>query len=167
MLPDATERLRFREMSEDDLDAMARLLGDPTVMRFYPRPKTRDEALEWIRWNERNYADHGHGLWIIETDAGEFLGDCGLTLQPVDGEQVLEVGFHVLPGHQGLGYASEAATACLRFAQDVLGAAYVTAIINPDNTLSRRVAEKLGMALEQHTVVHGQPVVVYSRRLST
>lgn len=58
LIPGPTGRLRFREMSDADLDPMADLLGDAEAMRYYPRPKTRDEALGWIRWNERNYADH-------------------------------------------------------------------------------------------------------------
>ena len=44
MLPAPTARLRFREMTEADLDAMAALLGDPAVMRFYPAPRTREQA---------------------------------------------------------------------------------------------------------------------------
>jgi len=34
-------------MTPDDLDDMAALLGDPKVMRYYPRLKSRDEALAW------------------------------------------------------------------------------------------------------------------------
>jgi Acetyltransferase (GNAT) domain len=41
---------------------MAALLGDPHVMQYYPRPKTREEAQAWIDWNKRNYADYGFGL---------------------------------------------------------------------------------------------------------
>jgi hypothetical protein len=43
--PPPTPRLAFREMTPDDLDDMAALLGDPQVMRYYPHPKSRDEAL--------------------------------------------------------------------------------------------------------------------------
>jgi RimJ/RimL family protein N-acetyltransferase len=78
-------------MVPSDLDAMAGLLGDPEVMRYYPAPKTRDEAAAWIAWNARNYADYGYGLWIIETHAGDFVGDCGLTRQVVNGLTKLEV----------------------------------------------------------------------------
>ncbi|WP_284980467.1 GNAT family N-acetyltransferase [Arthrobacter sp. fls2-241-R2A-200] len=69
--PQPTLRLRFREMTETDLDSMAALLGDPEVMLFYPAPKSRDEAAGWIHWNQENYAEHGYGLWIIETRDGE------------------------------------------------------------------------------------------------
>lgn len=55
VLPDPTDRLRFRETAPSDLDDMAELLGDPAVMAYYPAPKSRDEARGWIEWNLRNY----------------------------------------------------------------------------------------------------------------
>lgn len=161
MIPAPTERLRFREMVDADLDRMADLLGDHDVMRHYPRPKTRDEALGWIQWNKHNYAEHGYGLWIVEDHAGEFVGDCGLTWQPVDGEQILEVGYHVVRTLQGRGYASEAARACLDLATGPIGESRVVAIINPENAPSRRVAEKIGLRLERTTEVRSLPVVIY------
>jgi RimJ/RimL family protein N-acetyltransferase len=39
LTPDPTHRLAFRQMTPDDLDDMTALLGDPEVMRYYPRPK--------------------------------------------------------------------------------------------------------------------------------
>ncbi len=60
--PDATARLRFREMTESDLDNMAALLGDPMVMTYYPAQKSRAEAAEWIARNRRRYVELGYGL---------------------------------------------------------------------------------------------------------
>ncbi|MDI2037179.1 GNAT family N-acetyltransferase [Paenarthrobacter nitroguajacolicus] len=145
MLPHPTARLRFREMTEADLDAMSAMLGDPAVMTFYPAPKTREEAAAWIRWNQANYASHGYGLWIVETPDGGFVGDCGLTWQNVNGRSELEVGYHVRAELQGRGYATEAATACREFARDVVGVELLVAIIHPQNEASRRVAGNLGM----------------------
>lgn len=150
-------------MADTDLDRMADLLGDPDVMRFYPRTRTRDEALAWIEWSQRSYAEHGYGLWIVETHAGEFVGDCGLTWQPVGGRQVLEVGYHTVPAMQGRGYASEAARTCVDLALGPVGETHVVAIINPANVPSRRVAERIGLRVEQETEVRGLPVVVYGR----
>lgn len=145
MLPRPTQRLVFRPMEDEDLDDMATLLGDPDVMRYYPAPKNRDEAAAWIDWNQRNYASYGYGLWVIETLAGEFVGDCGLTWQSVDGVQKLEVGYHVRPEFQGLGYASEAAAACRDYAREHTDARELVAIIHPGNRASERVAAKIGM----------------------
>jgi hypothetical protein len=83
VIPTATSRLRFREMTAGDIDDVADMLGDPRVMTYYPAPKTRDQASAWGDWSRRNYAEHGYGLWIIGTHDGQFVGDCGLTWQTV------------------------------------------------------------------------------------
>ncbi len=132
-------------MTPADLDAMAGLLGDPDVMRFYPSRKTRGAAAEWIAWNQRNYAEYGYGLWIIETLDGEFVGDCGLTWQDVNGVRKLEVGYHVGVEWQGRGLATEAAAACRDFACAHVDTDELVAIMHPDNRASERVAEKIGM----------------------
>jgi RimJ/RimL family protein N-acetyltransferase len=162
MHPDSA-RLTFREMSLDDLDDMALLLGDPEVMTYYPRPKTREEAAQWIYWNRGLYRTHGHGLWLLTAADGAFVGDCGLTPQVVDGVTELEVGYHVLPALQNRGYATEAAAASRDFAQTMLGATRLIAIIHPDNRPSQRVAEKIGLRPEKLAVVHGgRDAVIYA-----
>ncbi|KAB1108964.1 GNAT family N-acetyltransferase [Micromonospora aurantiaca] len=166
--PPATGRLTFAEMTVDDLDDMAALLGDPVVMRYYPRPKIRAEALDWIRWNEGLYRGHGFGLWVLRSRAtGEFVGDCGLTPQPVDGVMEVEVGYHLRTGMQGRGFATEAAAACRDHARDRLGVDRLVAIIHPDNTPSQRVAERIGLSFERATTSEsGDPVHVYAARLA-
>lgn len=145
LLPGPTARLRFREMIESDLDDMAEMLGDSDLMVYYPAPKTRAQSLEWITRMQERYSEHGHGLWVIETHDGDFVGDCGITWQSVNGSPVLEVGYHVRSAMQRRGLATEAAVACRDLAAQALAPTLLTAIIHPENLASRRVAEKLGM----------------------
>jgi RimJ/RimL family protein N-acetyltransferase len=148
--PMPTRRLVFDELTADDVTDMAALLGDPMVMRYYPRPKDRDEALAWINWNQGLYRQEGYGLWRVRLRAtGEFVGDCGLTPQKVGEATEIEVGYHVRADLQGCGYATEAAAACRDHAFDWLDAQRLIAIIHPDNTPSQRVAEKIGLAHER------------------
>lgn len=164
--PGPTERLAFREMTVDDLDDMADLLGDPEVMEFYRHPKDRSEALDWIMWNQRLYRDHGFGLWLIELRAtGTFVGDCGLTVQEVDGATEIEVGYHVRRSVQLRGYATEAAAASRDYARDVLGLDRLIAIIRPGNVASQRVAEKIGLSLEKEVLRHGRRKRIFAGRL--
>jgi RimJ/RimL family protein N-acetyltransferase len=164
LLP-TSPRLTFRQMRGDDLDDLHRLLGDPVVMAHYPRPRTREEAMAWIRWNQDNYARDGFGLWVVHERGGSFVGDCGLTWQVVDEEEQLEIGYHVVPEHQRKGLATEAATACRELARS-RGIAHLVSIIRPDNVASHRVAEKVGMVLERRTVHRsGLPVDVLGMRL--
>src|SRR6266513_5824721 len=118
-----TKRLLLRQMEPEDLDVFAELLGSPQVMRYYPRPKTRPEAEAWIEANRRRYERDGYGLWTLLPKAdGSFAGDCGLTLQRVEGAEELEVGYHLLPGFWGRGFATEAAAACREHARQRLRA---------------------------------------------
>jgi RimJ/RimL family protein N-acetyltransferase len=167
LIPAPTQRLAFRQMAADDLDDMAALLGDPEVMLHYPRPKDRDEALAWIEWNQRLYRQEGFGLWLITLRAtGEFVGDCGLTPQEIEGTTDIEVGYHVRADLQGHGYATEAAVACRDYARDVLSAKRLIAIIDPDNIPSQRVAQKIGLSHERDaTSRSGAPVRIYATAL--
>lgn len=163
-VPRPTARLVFRHMTTDDLDSMATLLGDPVVMRHYPRPRDRAGALAWIHWNQRLHRQEGFGLWLISRHPGdEFVGDCGLTPQDIEGTVEIEVGYHVRADLQGRGYATEAATACRDYASEVLGVKRLVAIIHPDNVPSRRVAEKIGLTHERDATSRtGQPVRIHS-----
>lgn len=153
-------------MSDIDLELIESLLGDPVVMTYYDHPKSRSECQGWIDWNGRNYARDGLGLWIIETEDGDFIGDCGLTWQPIDGES-LELGYHVLPQHQGKGLATEAALAAKDFVRRRGDVDFVIAIIDPENAASVRVAEKAGLSLWKHAEYHGRDSLVYRSDLVT
>jgi len=158
-----TERLILREMTGADLDHIAALFGDEEVMRYYPKPMTRDEAQAWVEWNRRLYRSHGFGLWaMVLRDTGEFAGDCGLTPQYVDGIREIEVGYHVRTSLQGHGYATEAAAAARDFARDKLLLSRLIAIINPENVRSQRVAEKIGLKPEKRSTVFGAEQIIYA-----
>jgi RimJ/RimL family protein N-acetyltransferase len=145
-LPLVTERLVLRPLRDEDLEPLAAVLGDPVTMRFFPRPRTREETRVWIARNQERYAVDGHGLWAVERRAdGAFLGDCGLVMQRPEGVPEVEVGYHFAREHWGQGYATEAAAACVRLAFEVLRVPRVIALVRPENTPSARVAQRLGM----------------------
>jgi len=147
-----TTRLTLREMTPDDRDALAAILGDPAAMRHYPAPFTRQQVDDWIQWNLHNYADYGHGLWaVVLKETGQCIGDCGLTWQRVGSsdQRQLEVGWHILRALWNRGFATEAGLACRDYARDVLHQPHLISIIGPDNLASQAVARKLGMRLER------------------
>ena len=139
-----TDRLTLRELTLDDVDALFEVLGDPVAMEHYPAPKTRPETEAWIRWALDNYTSNGFGLWAVERSAdGAFLGDCGPMLQPIEGELVPEIGYHIVRREWGRGYATEAALACRDLVLGRFGLGRVVSIVAPENLASRRVAEKV------------------------
>ena len=158
MLPSPTPRLRFREMTVDDLDPLSAVLGAPDPVRPTRTPRTRADTERWIAWNQDNYRTYGFGLWVIETHDGRFVGDCGLTMQDIEGEQHLEVGYHVALDLRGRGLASEAAAA-VRRAATAANEPHLVAIIRPENLPSQRVAHHIGLRLERRAEKNGEVLV--------
>jgi RimJ/RimL family protein N-acetyltransferase len=164
VLPEPTERLRFRRMRMADLDDVTALLVAFDPMRGERPPNTRDDGVRWIEWQERNHADHGFGLWVVESHDGTFVGDCGLTVQDVEGTPHVEIGYHLLPAMRGHGYATEAALSVCDWAA-AHGVDHLVALVRPDNAPSQRVARRLGMEVERTAHVHGGDALVFGMRL--
>jgi [ribosomal protein S5]-alanine N-acetyltransferase len=157
-----TARLRLRPLTPDDLGALHAVLSDPVSMRFYPAPFDRAKTRAWIdRWIAAY--DHGIGLLgIEERDTGELVGDCGPSLQQVDGESFVELGWHVRRDRQGRGYATEAGAASRDHAWTVLDVDRLISLIRPENVPSWKVARKLGFRPWRGTVRAGMGHVVWS-----
>ena len=91
-----TERLVLREYTNEDFDWLYEILSDEETMKHYPKPYDAAGVQRWLDWSLDNYQKHGFGLWVIELkDSGVPIGDAGITMQPIDGEWLPEVGYHV------------------------------------------------------------------------
>jgi RimJ/RimL family protein N-acetyltransferase len=151
-----TERLVLRELTKDDLDFVALMLGDPDVMRYYPKQLTREESLGWINKQITRYTQDGHGLWLVGLrDTLEPIGQVGLIRQHVDDGHEPEMGWLLHRPFWGKGYATEAALGVRNYASCTLGIDHVISLIRPVNEASRRVAQRIGMKIERRTMFHG------------
>lgn len=107
-----TKRLLLREMKPDDFQALFLVLGDPETMWHYPYTFDGQHVKDWIERNMNRYRKDGFGLWAVcLKETGELIGDCGLTLQNINGEILPEIGYHIRRDCQRKGYAGEAAKA--------------------------------------------------------
>jgi RimJ/RimL family protein N-acetyltransferase len=107
-----TDRLILREMTEKDFDALYAVLADSDIMVHYPYAFDEDRVRGWIKRNRERYRIFGFGLWaVVLKETGEVIGDCGLTMQIINGQIKPEIGYHIRKDCQRKGYASEAAKA--------------------------------------------------------
>ena len=107
-----TERLFLREMDENDFDALYEVLADADIMQHYPYTFDENRVRNWIQRNIERYRIFGFGLWAVcLKETGEMIGDCGITLQLIDGQIKPEIGYHIRADKQRNGYAKEAAIA--------------------------------------------------------
>ena len=107
-----TERLLLREMKEDDFQALYKVLADREIMLYYSYTFDENRVRNWIQRNIDRYRIFGFGLWAVcLKETGEIIGDCGLTMQLINGQIKPEIGYHIKADKQRNGYAKEAAIA--------------------------------------------------------
>jgi [ribosomal protein S5]-alanine N-acetyltransferase len=165
-----TERLFLRHFHILDAEAMQRVFGDPEVMRFGNGIQTKEWVDAWLlTCLERYYQTWGFGPYaVVEKHNQEVIGYCGLFYFPdINGRPEVEIGYRLQRAAWGQGYATEAALAVRDFAFDTLGMKRLIAIIDPSNTASVHVAEKIGMHYEAEVMLesytHPDRVYVVTR----
>ena len=142
-----TERLILREMTENDFDALCRIMCDPQTMEAaYVTPFTPEDVHAWLGRHLKRYATLGFGLWavVLKSD-GPMIGQCGLTMQEWNGREILEVGYLFDKAFWHNGFATEAVRACTDYAFTKLNADAVYSVIRESHTASRAVALRNGM----------------------
>lgn len=141
-----TERLYLREMEEADCEALSRVISDPENMKYYEAPYDEKGVSRWISWCRDSYRKYGFGLWALclkEND--EMIGDCGISMQNIDGKMLPEIGFHIRRDMQRRGYGSEAAAAVRDWGFEKTGFLALYSYCHTDNTASYKTAEAIGM----------------------
>lgn len=160
-----TKHLIIREFTPDDLDFLSSLLGDEKVMEFsVAGPISREQTKEFLEKRVlAHYARFGFGLYaLVHTETNRLIGYAGLSVQSIDGEELVELGYRLDSNYWGKGLASEAAKALSQYAFDKIGLDQLISIIDPKNVRSIAVATRLGMHYWKDSVFHGHPVRIYS-----
>ncbi len=158
-----TERLWLRAWQESDLADFRPIATDPDVIRYigdgtpWDDERIRDFIGRQISSQRRN----GFCLWqLVPKDGGGLIGFCGLQPWRQSGE--IEIGWWLAKEHWKKGLATEAARACLRHGFENAQLKRIIAVVLKPNQASRRVAEKLGMAVEKTTLCEGQEALIYA-----
>lgn len=147
-----TERLILRPMAGADLDAVAASAADPETMRFLGSPPmNRNGAFRVLCMVLGHWQLRGYGFFsCFLRENGSWVGRVGPWFPEM--WPAPEVGWLIARPYWGRGYATEAAAACVAYCFEELGWDRVTHCIDPGNTASRRVAEKLGSRILQRGV---------------
>lgn len=135
-----TPRLTLRAHVMADLDALCDVFESDRA-RFMGGPVPRREAWRWLASEVAMWDLMGHGAWGIERKDGTFLGQIGILRPPHFPER--ELGWTLLEGAEGKGYAQEAATAARHWAW-AQGWDTLVSYITPGNSRSIALAGRLG-----------------------
>jgi RimJ/RimL family protein N-acetyltransferase len=166
-----TERLRLRELTEEDAAFALELVNEPDWLRYIGDRgvSTLEDARRYLCDGPiASYRKNGFGLWAVERRAPATRpGICGL-IRRKELEDV-DLGFAFLARFRGNGYAREAAVAVVDLAHDRYGLARLAAITLPANERSIRVLESLGFGFERWTKLapDGEELALYARTLDS
>lgn len=137
-----TERLTLRGARRSDFDAFAAMLATDRA-RYMGGPFDRSGAWGLFVSTLAHWPLDGFGAWmIVDRKSGALLGDVGFS-QPLRFPEP-EMGWTLIAAAEGKGIATEAATAALDWYWANTDAPSVVSYIDPGNTRSRALAEKLG-----------------------
>lgn len=143
-----TPRLIIREYVQEDFEGLRAIICDAETMKYYPRPYDENGVTRWLNWCIKSYADNGFGLWALELkETGEFIGDCGISLQNIDGEILHEIGYHINKRFWRRGYAKEACAAVKEWFFENTDCDRVYSYMNKENVASYSTARANGMRL--------------------
>ena len=157
-----TARLHLRMLSPQDLDDFAAMFSDPEVMKFIgleagttlSRAETEDTLEKMIAFWTRT----GVGRWaVIDKENRRLIGLCGLRQL----DDTPELFYLFAKASWGKGFATEAASAALRYGFEEHKFERIIAVIRPGNTISQKVVKKIGMRYENEVNHDGVDGVCY------
>jgi RimJ/RimL family protein N-acetyltransferase len=154
-----TGRLVLRGPAIDDFSAYARLMASPRAAHMGGPFGTRG-AWGLFCHGLALWRLFGHGALMIDLSAtGECIGLVEINHGPLFPEK--ELGWQLYEGHEGNGYATEAARALRDWAFGTLGLRTLVSYIDPANSRSVAVAERLGAVIDRTALKQDPDDLVY------
>jgi RimJ/RimL family protein N-acetyltransferase len=143
-----TERLTLRNWKKEDTVPFIEMCADRKVMEFLSEPLNPDEARITIRRIRDHFKEHSFGLYVLEKkDSKTFIGFTGFMIPNFEHffTPCIEIGWRIKSDEWNMGYATEAAMACLNYGFNRLAFDMVHSFTSIHNQASQRVMQKIGL----------------------
>jgi len=141
-----TDRLGLRRFRTTDLGWLSSLYADPDVTRFLGGTKTEAQVSAMLTTRILDYYDvhPGLGIWMtIERTSGAPVGFH--LINHIQGESIIQIGFGLARPAWGRGFATEMASALLRYAFVDLDLDSIAGMASLENVASQHVLQKIGL----------------------
>ena len=148
LIPIHTPRLILRQWQESDYESYIAMNIDAEVMRYFPALQTREDSLAQILRLKTFIEGNGYGFFAVERkDTREFIGFTGLAQPRFESffTPCIEIGWRLARAHWGMGFAQEAAIACLNMGFNDLELKEIYSFTSLLNIPSINVMKRIGM----------------------
>ena len=157
-----TQRLVIREQTVDDIDALYDIYSDKEITRYtedlFDDP---EEERAYLRdYIDKQYRFYEFGIWAITLkEDGRLIGRAGISVR--EGFDVPEIGYVIGTKYQRRGYAREALSAIVGYAEEELGMDRLIAFTKEKNSPSVRLLESLGFEKCGNAFIKGGDHAMY------
>ncbi len=158
-----TKRLHLKPTDIDDAEFVLRIMNSPKWLKYIGDRKVRTlkDAKTYINnkmtplLEKRGFSNY---TMITKSDDVK-IGSCGLyDREDIDG---IDIGFALLPEHEGLGYAYEAASKILESAKEIFHLKKLSAITTPENIASQNLLKNIGLEFVNLIEVHDERLMIF------
>ncbi|WP_070137217.1 GNAT family N-acetyltransferase [Crocinitomix algicola] len=148
-----TERLFFRALKWTDFEDWIAVFENDQAVKFLaldPMLSPKELCQIWFDKAMYRYENNLGGMNVLCSKIDEqIIGQAGILIQDLNGEEIIEIGYTILPQYWRKGYASEAAIGCKKEGFKRGYAKEFHSIIHPENIGSKAVALNNGMTFKK------------------
>jgi ribosomal-protein-alanine N-acetyltransferase len=158
-----TERLILRPHVQADLETVYLMVSDPEIRRFFPGGPDikREDVLASLPKRRHFWKEHRFGQFgVFEKSGVKLAGYCGLKF--LDDTAEVEIYYGFFRDSWGKGYATESATAVLRFGFQDTPLKKIVAVAHTENFASQKVLKKIGLKREKQIFSYDMEVIYFS-----
>jgi RimJ/RimL family protein N-acetyltransferase len=152
-----SERLWLRPTTQEDAEFILQVFNSPGALRFIGDRNlhSREDSLNFLEARTlKQLEERGHGTYtVVEKSQGEKVGVCGVYYRP--GLERPDLGYALLPAHEGKGYAREASLCLMEVCPTAFGITELAAITHPENARSGSLLKKLGFQYVDERTIEG------------
>ncbi|UOQ92188.1 GNAT family N-acetyltransferase [Halobacillus shinanisalinarum] len=141
----STMRILMRQLAVEDITEFYEIVKKNSVGQWLGigNGMTFEESEQYVNKILKHWNQHSFGVWaVVNNSTKEIMGHCGLRY--IDDTKDIEIIYLLDPKFWGMGYATEAGNAAIKFAFNSLKINKLAARVRTNNFKSKKVLVKLG-----------------------
>lgn len=147
---------------EGHLAGIEQAFADEQIMQPLGGTRPPQAAKAFVGRERAHWREHSFGMWFFrDMDTGLFAGWGGIRRAEVEGTEVVELAYSLIPSHWGKGSATAIGKLATQLGFENLGLTEIHGFVQPANARSEAVMLRCGFAYERLFERAGLPHGLY------
>lgn len=161
-----TERCLIRSLSKSDFDILIEMYLEPDSNKYIRPLKNKGRSFYEVFLEKKVIQNQTEeGFWVVvDLNSNTIIGTVNLNFfKPLS---FTHIGCHLKKETWGKGYATELLKALVLYAVEEKRLAEIYGILDPENSASKRIMQKIGFNFSNTTHFDGSKLDVYKKTLN-